>query len=172
MAGWGAEIGGFFTATADELLTYFPTTPAGCCWTAPNTGLPPHATTQWGRSPMSSPESRMTPHEPRIICICWLPARRPTTSAASTGMRLGLAEVPKPRQPCPCPRSLVLRRYDRLPCRPPAGGIVGDGHTALATDDVAAARARFSEMGYAVDDNVIPDGLPALLCPRSLGQSV
>lgn len=24
MAGWGAEIGGFFTATADELLTYFP----------------------------------------------------------------------------------------------------------------------------------------------------
>lgn len=42
----------------------------------------------------------------------------------------------------------------------PEEGIVGDGHTALATNDLAAARARFSEMGYAVDDNVIPMGYP------------
>ena len=40
----------------------------------------------------------------------------------------------------------------------PPEGIVGDGHTALATDDVAAARAHCLDMGYAVDDNVIPMG--------------
>ncbi len=42
----------------------------------------------------------------------------------------------------------------------PTEGIVGDGHTALATDDVDAARARFLGMGYAVDDDVIPMGYP------------
>jgi catechol 2,3-dioxygenase-like lactoylglutathione lyase family enzyme len=42
----------------------------------------------------------------------------------------------------------------------PAEGIVGDGHAALATDDLDAARARFIGMGYAVDDNVIPMGYP------------
>jgi catechol 2,3-dioxygenase-like lactoylglutathione lyase family enzyme len=42
----------------------------------------------------------------------------------------------------------------------PAEGIVGDGHTALATDDLDAARVRFTEMGYAVDDTVIPMGYP------------
>lgn len=42
----------------------------------------------------------------------------------------------------------------------PASGAVGDGHTALAARDVADARARFLEMGYAVDDDVIPMGYP------------
>ncbi|MDQ2798049.1 MAG: VOC family protein [Armatimonadota bacterium] len=42
----------------------------------------------------------------------------------------------------------------------PPEGIVGDGHTALTTEDVDAARTRFSDMGYAVDDNVIPMGYP------------
>ena len=42
----------------------------------------------------------------------------------------------------------------------PSTGTVGDGHTALAVRDVAAARARFLEMGYAVDDTVIPMGYP------------
>ena len=39
-------------------------------------------------------------------------------------------------------------------------GVVGDGHTALATEDVAASRERFLQMGYAVDDSVIPMGYP------------
>jgi catechol 2,3-dioxygenase-like lactoylglutathione lyase family enzyme len=42
----------------------------------------------------------------------------------------------------------------------PAEGVVGEGHTALATDDVDAARAQFLQMGYTVDDNVIPMGYP------------
>lgn len=40
----------------------------------------------------------------------------------------------------------------------PAGATVGDGHTALATASVAQARAKFLEMGYAVNDAVIPMG--------------
>ncbi len=42
----------------------------------------------------------------------------------------------------------------------PASGAVGDGHTALAVEDVGAARARFLELGLAVDDTVIPMGYP------------
>lgn len=42
----------------------------------------------------------------------------------------------------------------------PAEGIVGDGHTALATDDVDAARAHLAGMGYAVEDESIPMGYP------------
>ena len=42
----------------------------------------------------------------------------------------------------------------------PAEGVVGDGHTALATADVAAARVRLLALGYAVDDNAIPMGYP------------
>jgi catechol 2,3-dioxygenase-like lactoylglutathione lyase family enzyme len=42
----------------------------------------------------------------------------------------------------------------------PNTGTVGDGHTALAVDDVEAARAHFLQMGCAVDDTVIPMGYP------------
>ncbi len=42
----------------------------------------------------------------------------------------------------------------------PAEGVVGDGHTALATDDVDAARARLSRLGYAVEAETIPMGYP------------
>ena len=42
----------------------------------------------------------------------------------------------------------------------PPAGTVGDGHTALAVDDVAAARAKLIAKGYAVDDHVIPMGYP------------
>lgn len=42
----------------------------------------------------------------------------------------------------------------------PAEGVVGNGHTALATDDLEAARSRLPALGYAVDDTVIPMGYP------------
>lgn len=42
----------------------------------------------------------------------------------------------------------------------PALGTVGDGHTALAVEDVEAARSRFLAFGLAVDDTVIPMGYP------------
>ena len=40
----------------------------------------------------------------------------------------------------------------------PAEGVVGDGHTALAVDDVEAARAHLSSLGYAAEDDTIPMG--------------
>jgi catechol 2,3-dioxygenase-like lactoylglutathione lyase family enzyme len=42
----------------------------------------------------------------------------------------------------------------------PSSGTVGDGHTALAVADVEVARARFLELGLAVDETVIPMGYP------------
>ena len=42
----------------------------------------------------------------------------------------------------------------------PSVGTVGDGHTALAVENVEAARTRFLAKGCAVDDNVIPMGYP------------
>lgn len=42
----------------------------------------------------------------------------------------------------------------------PASGTVGDGHTALATDDLDAARARLLALGCAIDDSAIPMGYP------------
>lgn len=42
----------------------------------------------------------------------------------------------------------------------PPSGTIGDGHTALAVENVAAARARFLKLGLTVDDNVIPMGYP------------
>jgi catechol 2,3-dioxygenase-like lactoylglutathione lyase family enzyme len=42
----------------------------------------------------------------------------------------------------------------------PEQGTVGDAHTALAADDLNAARQRLAALGYAIDDNVIPMGYP------------
>ena len=66
---------------------------------------------------------------------------------------LGLAEVPTPPQASPTfPSSgSPPARSTSMSATPPEG-IVGDGHTALATDDVDAARARCTALGYTVDD--------------------
>ena len=40
----------------------------------------------------------------------------------------------------------------------PAGGIVGSGHTALATDNVDAVRLHLSSLGYTVEAEPIPMG--------------
>ncbi len=73
---------------------------------------------------------------------------------------LGLAEVPTPAS---LAHVLVLW-FDagsvKFHVGHPAEGTVGDGHTALATPDVEAARARLLEFGYIVDDNAIPMGHP------------
>ena len=71
---------------------------------------------------------------------------------------LGLPEIEKP----PSLTSTSVLWFDAgtvvLHVGHPSSGTVGDGHTALAVDSVAAARARFLEMGVPVDDNVIPMG--------------
>ncbi len=42
----------------------------------------------------------------------------------------------------------------------PAEGIVGDGHTALATDDQDAVRRSLTALGYRINNDVIPMGYP------------
>ncbi len=42
----------------------------------------------------------------------------------------------------------------------PAEGVVGGGHTALATDDQTSLRQRLTTLGYAINDDVIPMGYP------------
>jgi len=42
----------------------------------------------------------------------------------------------------------------------PPEGIVGGGHTALATDDQTALRQRLTALGYTINDDVIPMGYP------------
>lgn len=73
---------------------------------------------------------------------------------------LGLAEIARPASLEHTPVLWFSAGPIVLHVGHPAGGVVGDGHTALATPDVAAARARVLEMGYAVDDGVIPMGYP------------
>lgn len=42
----------------------------------------------------------------------------------------------------------------------PALGVVGEGHAALATNDVEAARTHLASLGYAVEAETIPMGYP------------
>jgi len=73
---------------------------------------------------------------------------------------LGLAETPRPESLA----HVAVLWFDagsvKFHVGHPSEGVVGDGHTALATGDVAAARVRLLDMGYAVDDNAIPMGYP------------
>ncbi len=71
---------------------------------------------------------------------------------------LGLAEVQKPPSLAHIPVLWFAAGPILLHVGHPAEGIVGDGHTALKTPDVDAARAHCQEMGYTVDDTVIPMG--------------
>lgn len=76
------------------------------------------------------------------------------------GEALELTEVPKPASLSHVPVLWFSAGSIVFHIGTPAEGTVGDGHTALATDNVEAARVRFLDMGYAVDDNVIPMGYP------------
>lgn len=73
---------------------------------------------------------------------------------------LGLAEVPKPDSLSHVSVLWFSAGTIVFHVGHPPEGVVGDGHTALAVDDVQAARTRFLDMGYAVDDTVIPMGYP------------
>ncbi len=73
---------------------------------------------------------------------------------------LGLAEIPTPGSLANASVLWFEAGAIVFHIGSPKTGSVGDGHTALAVGDVAAARARFIEMGYAVDDTVIPMGYP------------
>ena len=71
---------------------------------------------------------------------------------------LGLVEVPKPDSLAHTPVLWFAAGPILLHVGHPAEGIVGDGHTALATPDVGAARAHCRASGYFVNDTVIPMG--------------
>ena len=76
------------------------------------------------------------------------------------GQALGLAEARKPDSLA----HVAVLWFGAGPVKfhvgHPEAGVVGDGHTALAVPDVAAARERMAAAGYVVDDNTIPMGYP------------
>lgn len=73
---------------------------------------------------------------------------------------LGLPEVKKPQSLAHVPVLWFSAGPILFHVGHPAEAVIGTGHTALASSDLSAARARFLEMGYAVDDDVIPMGYP------------
>ncbi len=73
---------------------------------------------------------------------------------------LGLAERDKPESLVEVPVVWFSAGPVTFHVGHPAEGVVGDGHTALATDDLEAVRARLLSLGYTVDTDVIPMGYP------------
>ena len=98
----------------------------------------------------------MTAHHLYLIA----PGASPAEIRRFYGDALGLAEVKRPESLAGTSVLWFTAGPIVLHVGHPAVGAVGDGHTALATESVEAARARFLEMGYDVDDNVIPMGYP------------
>ena len=76
------------------------------------------------------------------------------------GNALGLEEVPTPDSLTGVPVLWFSAGSVVFHVGYPELGSVGDGHTALATDDLDGIRDRLIALGYAVDDNVIPMGYP------------
>jgi len=76
------------------------------------------------------------------------------------GTALGLTETAKPDSLADIPVLWFEAGAILLHIGCPEAGVVGEGHTALATDDLEAARSRLLAAGYAIDDNVIPMGYP------------
>ena len=98
----------------------------------------------------------MTAHHLYLIA----PGASPAEIRRFYGEALGLAEIEKPSSLLGTSVLWFTAGALVLHVGYPANGTVGGGHTALATESVEAARARFLEMGYVVDDNVIPMGYP------------
>lgn len=73
---------------------------------------------------------------------------------------LGLREVQPPVSLAAVPVLWFSAGVALLHIGYPPDGVVGGGHLALATPDLEAARHRFVEGGYIVDENVIPMGYP------------
>lgn len=73
---------------------------------------------------------------------------------------LGLTEVEKPESLAAFPVLWFGAGGFVFHIGYPDTGAVGDGHTALAVDSVESSRTRLLEMGYGVDDTVIPMGYP------------
>ena len=98
----------------------------------------------------------MTAHHLYLVA----PGAAPSDLRRFYGDALGLTEIDKPESLAATPVLWFSAGTVVFHIGYPTTGSVGDGHTALATPDVPAARARFLEMGYDVDDNVIPMGYP------------
>ena len=96
----------------------------------------------------------MTAHHLYLIA----PGASPAEIRRFYGAALELTEVEKPESLAANPVLWFTAGALVIHVGYPNVGTVGDGHTALAVEDVEAARVRFLEMGYAVNDNVIPMG--------------
>ncbi|MGI4787468.1 MAG: VOC family protein [Janthinobacterium lividum] len=86
------------------------------------------------------------------------PGASPAEIRRFYGDALELAEVQKPSSLAANPVLWFQAGAIVLHVGYPAQGTVGDGHTALATPGVEASRARFLEMGYRVNNDVIQMG--------------
>lgn len=71
---------------------------------------------------------------------------------------LGLAAFPKPDSLAHVPVLWFSAGTIVIHVGYPAEGIVGGGHTALATDDQTTVRQTLTALGYAINDDVIPMG--------------
>lgn len=98
----------------------------------------------------------MTAHHLYLIA----PGASPADIRRFYAEALGLPEVEKPRSLAGASVLWFKAGAIVLHIGYPLSGTVGDGHTALAVDDVAAARARLLALGLAVNDDVIPMGYP------------
>jgi catechol 2,3-dioxygenase-like lactoylglutathione lyase family enzyme len=98
----------------------------------------------------------MTAHHLYLIA----PSASPAEVRRFYGEALGLAEIKKPQSLAETPVLWFQAGPIVFHVGHPTAGTVGDGHMALAASDVEAARSRFIEMGYTVDDTVIPMGYP------------
>jgi catechol 2,3-dioxygenase-like lactoylglutathione lyase family enzyme len=98
----------------------------------------------------------MTAHHLYLIA----PGASPSEIRRFYGEALELPEVEKPESLAANPVLWFMAGTLVLHVGYPPTGTVGGGHTAFAAPSVDTARARFLEMGYAVNDNVIPMGYP------------
>jgi len=71
---------------------------------------------------------------------------------------LGLREVPTPASLSDFPVRWFEGGAVKFHVGYPPQGNVGDGHTALATDHLDAARARLTALGCPIDESAIPMG--------------
>ncbi len=73
---------------------------------------------------------------------------------------MGLKECPKPDSLAQVPVLWFDAGAIVIHVGYPTEGDVGGGHTALATDDQSALRQRLTDLGYTINDDVIPMGYP------------
>ena len=98
----------------------------------------------------------MTAHHIYLLA----PGASPDDVRRFYGQGLGLTECPKPDSLAHVSVLWFAAGTLVIHVGHPKEGIVGGGHTALATEDQDAVRQRLTVLGYLIDLDVIPMGYP------------